>query len=139
MKETNPRMCEEPGCHRKGQHLGSYFKTGDKKGQPRRRAKCTKHHFMKYGIAGWEYKQHRKTYCENKDGRLGFKCTTTIMDVEYQLEVDHIDENHSNNDINNLQTLCACCHRMKTKYRREDNQQALNFMIETINNAKKVI
>ena len=90
---------------------------------------------MKYGIAGWEYKQHRKTYCENLDGRLGFKCTTTIVDVEYQLEVDHIDENHDNNDISNLQTLCACCHRIKTKYRRENNQEALKIMLEYIKKA----
>ena len=78
----------------------------------------------------------KKDYCENIDGRLGFKCTTTIMDVEYQLEVDHIDENHNNNDIKNLQTLCACCHRLKTKYRREDNQEALNLMLEFINKEK---
>ena len=135
--EINPRMCEVPGCHRKGQHLGSYHKTGDKKGQPRRRAKCGKHHGIQYGIAGWAYKRFRKTYCENEDGRLGFKCTTTIMDVEYQLEVDHIDENHDNNDIKNLQTLCACCHRLKTKYRREDNQEALNLMLEFIDKENK--
>ena len=132
VKEINPRMCEVPGCHRKGQHLGSYFKTGEKKGQPRRRAKCTKHHFMKYGIAGWEYKQHRKTYCENLDGRLGFKCTTTIMDTNYQLEVDHIDENNTNHNPKNLQTLCACCHRMKTKYYRTNDIKKLKFMNEQI-------
>ena len=108
-----------------------------KKGQPRRRAKCGKHHGIQYGIAGWAYKRFRKTYCENIDGRLGFKCTTTIMDVEYQLEVDHIDENHDNNDIKNLQTLCACCHRLKTKYRREDNQEALNLMLEFIDKENK--
>ncbi len=139
MNEINPRMCIVPDCHRKGQHLGSYYKKGEREGQPRRRAKCTKHHFMEYGIAGWEYKQHRKDYCENIDGRLGFKCTTTIVCPEYQNDTDHIDENHDNNDVENLQTLCACCHRVKTKYYREGNQKALDFMIETINNAKKVI
>ncbi len=128
------RMCEVPGCHRKGQHLGTYYKTGPLAGKPRRRAKCTKHHFMQYGIQGWSYKQHRKTYCENVDSRLGFKCTTTIVDVEYQLEVDHLDEDHTNDDISNLQTLCACCHRIKTKYYREQNQKALDLMLECINN-----
>ena len=33
---------------------------------------------------------HKKTYCENVDGRLGFKCSCTIED-ECQLELDHID------------------------------------------------
>ena len=31
-----------------------------------------------------------------------------------QLDVDHIDGNHKNNDLSNLQTLCANCHRLKT-------------------------
>ena len=31
-----------------------------------------------------------------------------------QLDVDHIDGNKNNNDISNLQTLCANCHRLKT-------------------------
>ena len=33
---------------------------------------------------------------------------------ECQLDVDHIDGNHGNNSPNNLQTLCANCHRLKT-------------------------
>jgi len=36
-----------------------------------------------------------------------------------QLDVDHIDGNHKNNEINNLQTLCANCHRLKTKLERD--------------------
>jgi len=31
-----------------------------------------------------------------------------------QLDVDHIDGNKKNNDISNLMTLCANCHRYKT-------------------------
>lgn len=31
-----------------------------------------------------------------------------------QLDVDHIDGDHSNNSVDNLQTLCANCHRLKT-------------------------
>ena len=31
-----------------------------------------------------------------------------------QLDIDHIDGNRENNDIINLQTLCANCHRLKT-------------------------
>lgn len=36
-----------------------------------------------------------------------------------QLDVDHIDGNHKNNDESNLQVLCANCHRLKT-YENED-------------------
>lgn len=31
-----------------------------------------------------------------------------------QLDVDHIDGDHNNNNEDNLQTLCANCHRLKT-------------------------
>lgn len=59
------------------------------------------------------YRWALKTYCENVDSRLGFRCTTTIM-LSSQLEVDHIDGNPSNNKGENLQTLCGCCHTYKT-------------------------
>ena len=31
-----------------------------------------------------------------------------------QLDIDHIDGDHSNDTIGNLQVLCANCHRLKT-------------------------
>ena len=39
-----------------------------------------------------------------------------------QLDVDHIDGNHNNNDISNLQTLCANCHRLKTFLQTRSNK-----------------
>jgi 5-methylcytosine-specific restriction endonuclease McrA len=36
-----------------------------------------------------------------------------------QLDVDHIDGNRKNNDESNLQTLCANCHRLKTKQNKD--------------------
>ena len=142
-KEINPRICKVSECYKVGQHLGSYYKTGDKKGQPRRRGRCSTHHYefqaTKKGMSAnqWlnsfhSYKKYRKEYCENIDSRLGFKCTTTIIDMYYQLEVDHIDNNHDNNTEGNHQTLCACCHRIKTKYDNNNNQDALDLMLEVI-------
>lgn len=55
----------------------------------------------------------RKDYCENKDGRLGYKCTTKIV-WNGMLDVDHIDGDPSNDRSSNLQTLCKCCHSYKT-------------------------
>lgn len=58
------------------------------------------------------YRKYRKTYCENQDGRLGFKCTTTVT-WDGMLDVDHIDGDPRNNEEENLQTLCKCCHAYK--------------------------
>lgn len=51
------------------------------------------------------YSKHRKDKCDF----CGF-----IPSHICQLDVDHIDGNHQNNSTDNLQTLCANCHRLKT-------------------------
>ena len=51
------------------------------------------------------YRKHVKSRCE----KCGFEPEHIC-----QLDVDHIDGDHSNNDPLNLQTLCANCHRLKT-------------------------
>lgn len=38
-----------------------------------------------------------------------------------QLDVDHIDGNHKNNNSDNLQTICANCHRLKTVMNGDHN------------------
>jgi ribosomal protein L37E len=49
--------------------------------------------------------EHKKDYCEE----CGF-----VAIHRSQLDIDHIDGNNSNDSLNNLQTLCANCHRLKT-------------------------
>lgn len=78
-----------------------------------------KNHGKRKGVAKpWQrdaassYKRHKKTYCENKD--CGF-----VAIHPSQLDVDHIDGNRSNNALDNLQTLCAGRHRLKTAINRE--------------------
>lgn len=51
-------------------------------------------------------KRFKKDNCE----RCGF-----VPEDPVQLDIDHIDADRSNNDPSNLQTLCANCHRLKTK------------------------
>lgn len=54
--------------------------------------------------------QHKKSYCE----ACGF-----VAIHRSQLDIDHIDGDHNNNSLNNLQTLCANCHRLKTQTNKD--------------------
>jgi hypothetical protein len=67
-----------------------------------------------------EYKQGRYLYRSVK-GNSCILCGF-IPQHQCQLDVDHIDGNHKNNDINNLQTLCANCHRLKTMNQKKGGQ-----------------
>jgi 5-methylcytosine-specific restriction endonuclease McrA len=53
----------------------------------------------------------KKSFCEE----CGF-----VPEWHGQLDVDHVDGNHHNNDEFNLRTLCANCHRLKT-HQSSDN------------------
>ena len=92
-----------------------------------------------------EHRKYVKDHCENRDGRLGFKCTTTMPppdlikavlqeDDPYAdgycrswLDVDHIDGNSENNDPANLQTLCKVCHSFKTVANRDMRSPGRKF------------
>jgi 5-methylcytosine-specific restriction endonuclease McrA len=51
------------------------------------------------------YRSQKKDTCE--------QCGFIPLD-KCQLDVDHVDGNKQNNSPENLQTLCANCHRLKT-------------------------
>ena len=111
------RICETEGCTNLGRNVGK-----NKDGSIKRANICEMHFGIKYNRNGWPYKIHRKNYCENIDGRLGFVCTTTISDLvpwECQLDADHIDGDPSNQDKENIQTLCKCCHAVKTHLNKD--------------------
>ena len=90
---------------------------------PNRRDKmfCSAHCCRKYGkkylghsngtgLRNREYRRHLGKSCE----LCGF-----IPINKCQLDVDHKDGVHSNNSPDNLQTLCANCHRLKTFLNRD--------------------
>lgn len=118
------KTCDHPGCNEM-QCASDYNYRG--KGVAMYRKYCQFHYeqrkannagfatILEYNHNLHPYLSLRKDYCENKDGSrgLGFSCTSTIV-WSGQLDVDHIDENPSNNDPTNLQTLCKNCHAVKT-------------------------
>ena len=64
--------------------------------------------------------QHKKSYCE----ACGF-----VAIHRSQLDIDHIDGDHSNNSLNNLQTLCANCHRLKTHLNGDSNSGIFQLQV----------
>jgi len=89
-----PRLCP---CGRNGRHAGL-----GPDGLPRYGVLCKRCH--KSNI------KDKKNYCE----RCGF-----VPEVPQQIEVDHKDGNKRNNDRENLWSLCANCHRLKTHRNQE--------------------
>jgi hypothetical protein len=98
--------CIVDGCNQPGQHTGVRRKDGSVV----YRAQCSGHHALRYNMNGG-YRIFKKKYCENIDGRLGFVCSTNIVDP-CMIDVDHINHNHDDNRPANLQ----CCHNYKTRY-----------------------
>ena len=137
------RICIEQGCNSLGQHMGKTRLDGS----IIRRKRCSKHHVQhqaaKKGLTPTQwtnsfhpYLKYRKDYCENVDHRLGFTCTATIV-WPGQLQVDHIDGNHDNNNPKNLQTLCANCHAVKTNIYR-DWEDKKNTLFDNTNPTEKL-
>jgi len=61
--------------------------------------------------------QHKKDYCENHDGHLGWRCPVPKQQwkgFENSLDLDHLDGDHHNNNPENVMTYCKLCHGRKS-------------------------
>ncbi len=61
--------------------------------------------------------QHKKDYCENHDGHLGWGCPVHKQQwkgFENSLDLDHLDGDHHNNNPENVKTYCKLCHGRKS-------------------------
>lgn len=105
--------CGESGCSNKTMWVKKYDDGTYQWRYNHGRFLCSTHHRHTHH----PYLKHRKDYCENIDGRLGFKCTTNTFWLG-MLDVDHKNGNPFDNRKKNLQTFCKCCHAYKThKYK----------------------
>jgi len=111
MKKNNAeylpcRVCEKV-VHRTNLRLypnGSIHSRTCKSCQNKRLNELSKTHINKRFNRIYNYRHLKGLQCE-KCGFTGQPC---------QLDVDHIDGDKTNNNIENIQTLCANCHRIKT-------------------------
>jgi hypothetical protein len=126
IRPLNPPQCSTKGCNKSRAETNWHWVAGT----PVYRLVCTGCHgkriaerngfdkFSQFLNTKHPYRKHRKDYCENKDGRLGYKCTNKIR-ISAQLEVDHKNGNPHDNRLRNLQTLCCMCHTYKTHVKRD--------------------
>ena len=69
----------------------------------------------KKGINRTGVTKHKKNYCENRDGHLGWTCpVSTFEGFEASLDLDHLDGDHHNNTPSNVKTYCKLCHGRKS-------------------------
>ena len=113
---VNRPKCQIDGCQNQAMYTYQYD-DGTWKWRVRHgKIICSTHHERTWHPS----RKHRKDYCENISGFLGFKCTTNLM-WDGMLDVDHKNGNPSDNRKINLQTLCKCCHAYKT-HKNKDAQ-----------------
>lgn len=142
---VNPRIPkpeDRPRCSARGCCKPAAIISTLKDGTPNYRKVCALHHqkriaakngvshageltakrkgmtYTEYKNSHHPYRKHRLTYCENRDGRLGYRCKAHIPWMG-MLQVDHIDGDPTNNHPDNLQTLCPNCHAYKTHVNRD--------------------
>ncbi len=102
IKTQTIKKCSQPNCDKNAKSKGV-----SKLGFTLYRKYCNKHSKSNYEKSYRKYKAEKCCSC-------GF-----VPVHSCQLDVDHIDGNKQNNSIENLQTLCANCHRLKTHQNKD--------------------
>jgi 5-methylcytosine-specific restriction endonuclease McrA len=102
---------DRPDCKRCGRKARYHHKESD--GSVKSwRSFCTMCHKNSSHPKIYGYRLHKKKFC----GKCGFQAIHPA-----QLSVDHIDGDHLNHDVDNLQTLCQNCHALKTVMNGDHN------------------
>ncbi len=69
---------------------------------------------------------HKKKFCENLDGHLGFLCpvdNNRWEEFQSSLDLDHLDGDHFNNNPENVKTYCKICHFKKGEIENDYNSK----------------
>lgn len=98
--------CSIPHCNKSvGYHKAH------KNGTHRNKQVCEFHrHAGKEEVDVWKMSQG----CNNKDAHYGFACVSVEILHPTTLDINHIDGNNLNRDPENIEVLCAMCHRYVT-------------------------
>jgi hypothetical protein len=107
--------CVNKGC--KSAITVREWKNQSIKSECTRCARCRKNGELIPGVT-----IHKKKFCQNKDGLLGFECPmkSAIWDEWLEsLHLDHKDGFHEHNWPGNVETICNLCHTRKSKKRKD--------------------
>ena len=109
--------CINPGCNKPVAHNGNRY-----------RPVCSHCHKAGYGAHDYAagVTPFRTGKCSNQSGHLGFVCPIDYDRAAWAVgntAIDHIDGNHLNNTLDNVQELCDCCHKQKGKINGDFKQQ----------------
>ena len=99
------KLCERNSCTKEFENKPSHKRFCSPSCKTQAKDIRLKRNQKRVNIKRRPYVIYKKAICEE----CGF-----IPIHSCQLDVDHMDGNHNNNDEFNLKTLCANCHRLKT-------------------------
>ena len=110
MSDADRPFCVNPGCGRPSAHDGKRWRVHC--------GSCQRASWgggpLRAGVTSF-----KTGICGNRNGELGlgFRClikwTRVPAWARGMTEIDHVDGNHLNNAMGNLQELCPMCHKLK--------------------------
>lgn len=111
------RKCANHGCNESVTYSGTRI-DGTKRWRPH----CSHCQGASYGRHPHRegVTPYKTGQCNNEDGKLGWDCMTAWEYIDRAVdtwitEIDHINGDHTDNRIENLQELCVLCHKKKGK------------------------